>query len=140
MNKLYFVMIFVVMFLISLVSVCVKADLIISVAAKQSRTVHTTTTNTEATSHTIEPLTKHGKHPKKKHPKHPNTPPVNTPMPPKGTKEYYASDYSSDSQDTTSESIDLGVLVQYSHCSGVTIGVGMFQDETGMATLGWRFE
>lgn len=121
MNKLYFVMIFVIMFLISLVSVCVKADLIISVAAKQSKTIHTTTTNTEATSHTIEPLKK----------------PV---KPPKGFKESYTNNYSSETKESTANSIDLGVLVQYSHCSGLTIGAGLFQDETGMATLGWRFE
>lgn len=110
-------MIFVVMFLISLVSVCVKADIIISVAAKQSKTVHTTTTNTEAISHTIEPLKK-----------------------PKGVKETYTSDYSSDTKSNTSKNIDLGILVQYSHCSGIIAGVGLFQDQTGMATLGWRFE
>ena len=103
-----------------LISMNVKADLIISLAVKQSVATKETTLN-NSTTNNVE-VTKNAKG-------------VET-----DRKEYSTNSNSSDVQYTNKGSY--GVLVQGipSDSLPVAIGVGYFQDNTGMVTLGVRFK
>ncbi len=124
---------------ILLASFQAKADVIVSVAVKQTKTVSsdTTTTNSSTTTVTNETTNtvtnncnKNGKH--------------CTSTSTSSTTSSSSGPYTSSSSATAygeSVSNDVGLLVQYvSPNYNVVLGLGYFQDNTGMATIGYRFK